>query len=253
MFIASILAAIGVSAATPLFLTLDQPSLNKYLLGNGESSEVWGHYLPYDSYVDGSGTVIPNTVEYYISCSTHEIRTTAPATGTINPPTGRPDLTGVSVFTDDRFGEIMATPEFVARTGGSIRSNATSTSDDDVIIPAAYGSQEITNLADNAFNSKTLKSVYIPATIGSFGVSTFVDCSTMIRAEIYAHCAIPSDAFLGCSALATVHIGSGVTSIASGAFSETIVSNVYYHGTLEQWAALPKSGSGLEGATVHYV
>lgn len=129
------------------------------------------------------------------------------------------------------------------------------------------------------YGCESLKSLTIPDSVTSMGLYAFSDCRgltsltlgngcTDLTAGLFCDCksltsvSIPnsvtsmSTAFYGCSGLKTVTIPNSVETIWKNVFGEcTSLTDVYYIGTAEDWAAMTiMSGNDyLTSANIHYV
>ena len=114
----------------------------------------------------------------------------------------------------------------------------------------------VTKIGDNAFANCALKTVTIGPNISSIGKGAFYDC-TWLTSVILPEglTTIDFESFSGCIKLKTISIPSSVTLIQYMAFNGcTALTDIYYAGTAEQWAAISKGGSNpaLTNATIHY-
>ena len=147
-------------------------------------------------------------------------------------------------------------------------------------------SEGITTLNDELFNGCTsLKEISIPSTLTKVGQYTFNGCNSLLYNKddngglylgnsnnpyvllvdidesqgavssfnVNENCkVIGSHAFADCSSLSSVNIPSGVILIGSYAFSNcNSLNNVYYNGTLEQWANITFDGSWIPNLAIN--
>ncbi len=134
----------------------------------------------------------------------------------------------------------------------------------------------VTSISDDAFSWCDLASVTIPDSVINIGSSAFSWCDFASVTIPDSVTSIGEKAFFGCTALTSVTIGNGVTSIGVNTFvclalkSVTIgnsvtnigeaaflcsnLTDVYYVGTEAQWNAITiASGNGsLTSATIHF-
>lgn len=117
-------------------------------------------------------------------------------------------------------------------------------------------SNAVTRIGNYAFsNCINLTNVTIGNSVTSIGFCAFVNC-------IFTSINIPNSvtniedlAFIGCGSLTEVTIPDSVTNIGYAAFSHcTNLTDVYYRGTAEGWAAIAvgTDNSYLTNATIHY-
>ena len=110
---------------------------------------------------------------------------------------------------------------------------------------AFYGSSSLinvtigknTDIGDYAFgNCDSLTSVTIHDGVTTIGNYAFSGCTGLTSIEIpNSVTSIGNSAFSGCSSLSSIVIPSSVTSIGNGAFYQSVVNEVHYDGTLQEW------------------
>ena len=98
-----------------------------------------------------------------------------------------------------------------------------------LIIPSTYNGKAVTGIAPNAFDSLSIKEIYIPNTIEIIGESAFNDCYRIERVYFESNSRlkiIGSNAFSFCISLKSITIPDSVTSIGDSAFSNCAFTNV---------------------------
>ena len=92
--------------------------------------------------------------------------------------------------------------------------------------------------------------------LGSFPAEPWYDYRSMIKSVVIDHgvTSVGSECFENCSNLETLELPNTLTTIGSYAFSGTSsLTNIYYHGTSSEWAAVGKSGLSTTGKEVHFL
>lgn len=96
----------------------------------------------------------------------------------------------------------------------------------------------------------------IPDGVISIGYCAFADCTEITSITIPdSVTSIAGDAFARCKGLTSITIPDSVTSIAGYAFYETELTDIYFTGTEEEWAAIDIEKWGNDvflNATIHY-
>ena len=103
--------------------------------------------------------------------------------------------------------------------------------DRDIVIPATYQNDPVTEIADNVFRECSAKSISIPEGITKIGQYAFAGCN-----------------------LDSIVIPSSITNIAAGAFMYCDCKKVCFKGTMEQWQAISvgADNSDLYNTTILY-
>lgn len=98
-------------------------------------------------------------------------------------------------------------------------------------------------------NCTKINQVYARSFVGSFD---FMDC-TGITKIVVLH-AVGEGAFIRCTNLQTVYIGINTKNIASNAFAETNIVDVYYEGNEDEWnqISIGEGNDSLTGAIIHF-
>ena len=116
--------------------------------------------------------------------------------------------------------------------------------------------ENVTNIAMYAFDGcNYLIHITIPDSVLSIGQGAFRGCTSLINIEIPDSITyIPYNAFENCSSLTSVSIPNSVTDIGGHAFYGTILSDVYYNGSEEEWnsIAINAYNTPIDNATIHY-
>ena len=96
----------------------------------------------------------------------------------------------------------------------------------------------------------------IPNSVTSIGTRAFDGCILLTSMEIPEGITYIDSFFQMCSGLTSVVIPKSVTTISDFAFDEcTSLTDVYYHGTQEEWSKITigKYNEDLLNANVHFL
>ena len=121
----------------------------------------------------------------------------------------------------------------------------------DLVIP-----DFVTKINNGAFyNCTGLTSVDL-GSVTSIDQDAFSLCTGLTSVDLASVTSIGKSAFEKCTGLTSLNLGSGVQTIGNAAFfSCTELTDVYYKGTEEQWAAISIgdiNNTPLTNATIHY-
>lgn len=114
----------------------------------------------------------------------------------------------------------------------------------------------VRSIGETAFSKcSQMKNINIPNSVTVIGNSAFSGCTDLKSINIPSGItAIEKYTFSGCAALMSVNIPLGVTAIGEYAFNSSGLTDVYYGGDAEDWAAV-LTGAGndpLTEAEIHY-
>lgn len=111
----------------------------------------------------------------------------------------------------------------------------------------------VTDIGDSAFAYTGLKSVEIPGKV-TLGYGVFSGCKELESAKLNRGIkCIQNDTFSGCTSLKKLTLPNTIELIGWQAFADTIVSEVIFGGTKQQWEELCKQADELKAAKVTYV
>lgn len=105
------------------------------------------------------------------------------------------------------------------------------------------------------FGCAQLASIFIPETVIIIGSGAFSGCTSLNSIRIpNSITSISTNMFSGCTQLTDIEIGSSVTTIENSAFYYTVLNNVYYRGTREQWDNISICGDNdaILNAAIHF-
>ena len=149
------------------------------------------------------------------------------------------------------------------------------------VIPAEMEGYPVTTIGADAFEyCDQLTDIVIPDTVTTIGSSAFYSCSALTAIEIpgsvttipkwtFWNChnlesiilgdgvtSIGAYAFYNCTAATIITLTNSVTSVGDFAFYNTILTDVYYYGTKEQWDTMDvgmANGAFYYMPTIHYM
>lgn len=152
---------------------------------------------------------------------------------------GDSSLTGISG------PDSTALPESLKSIGSCAFINCTSLTN--IELP-----DSLTVLGNGAFNTCTsLESVELSADLIHIESTTFFECENLTSISIPEGVrSIGHSAFNGCRNLTSIEIPASVTSIFPGAFWDSGLETITYHGTEEEWDTLAKNGIGVDMESV---
>ena len=120
-------------------------------------------------------------------------------------------------------------------------------------LPALTLPKHLTSIGDFAFYSCGLKSVALPNTVSSIGIYAFAESSIESFKFSAAMTSIPFYVFANCRELGSVFVPESITTIEPNAFHNTIVRDIYYASTQEQWNLIDIDESNrFTYVTIHY-
>ena len=105
-----------------------------------------------------------------------------------------------------------------------------------IIIPEIYSENEVTRIANAAFENCTgITGVILPETIDFLGTSVFSNCQSLVRVTLPSNITkIPNATFKGCTSLIDFKVPEGVHLISDNAFlSCTNLESIYLPSTFE--------------------
>ena len=162
---------------------------------------------------------------------------------------------GVEDWCKIEFENYTSTPLFHAENIYFTDENSKSYKPTTLTIP-----NTITEIKDYSFYRFTsLNTITIPSSVKRLGDYAFYNCNALTNVTLingletiskycFYNCdsltnisipdtvtSIKNAAFDDCSALSMLTLGSGMTSIGDDAFNNTVIQNIYYNGTIENW------------------
>ena len=114
----------------------------------------------------------------------------------------------------------------------------------------------VASIGPSAFLSFVqLIDITIPGSVKTIGFAAFAGCVQLTKVVIPEGVeTIDIVAFQECCSLTTVTLPVSLTLINSAAFCDTVINDVYYAGTAEQWSAvtIAEMNEPLTGAVIHF-
>lgn len=118
----------------------------------------------------------------------------------------------------------------------------------EINIPEQIGDFKVLGISDSAFYGQSnLKKVTFPDTVLRIGRYAFYRCTSLENIELPSGLEFISDgAFDMCDKLSTVSMPDSIKTIGIGAFDGTVLKQINYTGTCEEWNKVPKPANWIE-------
>lgn len=156
-----------------------------------------------------------------------------------------------SVFTNCTALKSVRLPETIKTIPVKTFYNCTALTASSLVIP-----ESVVSIGSSAFyGCKVLTTLVIPDTVTEIGTYAFHKCTMLSHINLPEHLTtIGQHTFGGCTLLTSIYIPASVTSVNDGFANSSLLSDVYYGGTSQQWNSIAMSGNTpLTAAKIHFL